>query len=367
MDTSRNSEWSFSQNVSDYSHNFDVMNPRRLLLPFSWPYGAITFLRNKCFDWGIFSVHEIEKKSILVGNLSVGGTGKTPHITYLIEYALKKGLRVTTLSRGYGRKTKGVLLANSTSTAEEIGDEPLLFQTRYGDKINVVVAEKRVEGIEFINGSLPQTDLILLDDAFQHRAVKAGFSIVITPYFDLFTKDFVLPAGNLREWKSGKHRADMIVVSKSPDGISTENKNQIVREIDFGKKPVLFSRISYGKILSFNGKEISTIPENVLLVTGIANPTPLIQHLEKQTKITHLKFSDHHNFTASDIQQIHEKFDIFASQNALILTTEKDFMRLKGFKEIKSSKYPWSYQSISVEFDENEQLKKHLDEYLGTI
>lgn len=343
------------------------MNPRKILLPFSWLYGVGTFIRNKCFDWGFFSVHEIEKKSILVGNLSVGGTGKTPHITYLIEYALEKGLRVTTLSRGYGRKTKGVLLANSTSTAEEIGDEPLLFLKRYDEKINVVVAEKRVEGIKFINGSLPQTDLILLDDAFQHRAVKAGFSILLTPYFDLFTRDTVLPAGNLREWSSGKHRADMVVVSKSPDEVLANDKNQIVKEINVGQKPVLFSRISYGKILSFDGEEISAIPENILLITGIANPKPLIEQLEKQSKITHIEYSDHYNFTTSNIKEIHEKFDTFVGQNALILTTEKDFMRLKDFKEINSSKYPWAYQSISVEFDENEQLKKYLDEYLGTI
>lgn len=345
----------------------NIMNPRKFLLPFSWLYGGIMFLRNKCYDWNLFSVHQIEKKSILVGNLSVGGTGKTPHIAFLIEYALQKGLKITSLSRGYGRKTKGVLLANENSTSEEIGDEPLIFQTRYGNEINVVVAEKRVEGVRFINEKLPETELILLDDAFQHRAIKAGFSILLTPYFDLFTNDFVLPAGNLREWKLGRSRADMVVVSKSPDEIVAKEKQRIVSQINIGQKPVLFSHISYGKVFDFNGKERKGFPSTILLVTGIANPTPLIQHWEKHSKIVHLRFSDHYDFSVKDIQQIHEKFDTFVDSNAFILTTEKDFMRLKEFEKIQSSSLPWCYQSISVKFDENKQLKEYLDGYLETI
>lgn len=189
---------------------------RWLLIPFSLIYGFIVFIRNKCYDWGIFKTVHIPIKSICVGNLSVGGTGKTPHVDYLIQHFLQSDTRIAVLSRGYGRQTNGVLIATESSTSADLGDEPLQYKQRYGDQIDVVVAEKRVLGVQAIQEKLPKTELILLDDAFQHRAVQAGFSILITPFDDLFTNDFMLPTGNLREWKSGKKRANLIVVSKCP-------------------------------------------------------------------------------------------------------------------------------------------------------
>lgn len=339
---------------------------RWLLLPFSLIYGCIVFLRNKCYDWGIFRTVHIPFKSICVGNLSVGGTGKTPHVDYLIKHFLETNTAIAVLSRGYGRKSKGVLIANETSTSKDIGDEPLQYKQRYADQIDVVVAEKRILGLRAIQEKIPQTALLILDDAFQHRAIQAGFSILITPYNDLFSNDFMLPTGNLREWKSGKKRADLIVVSKCPAGISPEIKSKILLDLQFPSKRVFFSSLEYTDLVAFAPAEKFRI-EHVLIVTGIGNPTPLVEFWKSKCSVDHLAFPDHHNFTASDIEAIHEKFGTFATENKIILTTEKDYMRLQQFDEVFLQKYRWHYQPITVTLENQNTFNSLLDDYFRQV
>lgn len=340
---------------------------RILLAPIGWIYLLITSVRNKLFDWNLFKTYPIPGKSICVGNLSTGGTGKTPHVDLIVTELLKHKRTVSILSRGYGRKTKGLLEVKLTSSAEEVGDEPLFYKTKFQENTKVIVAEKRDVGVKFIRKNSSPNDVIVLDDAFQHRAVKAGLNIIITEFSKLFINDMLLPAGNLRESKSSIKRADLIIVSKCPKDISIEKRDEIKRSINFDSSKIFFSNIEYGIIQSFANKEMQEDVENVLLVTGIGNPSPLKEHLEKHYNVSHLKYSDHHDFTEDDIAKIHEKFGNFASRNKIIITTEKDFMRLKKFNSINLDKYPWYYQPIITIIDEQQKFNLYLNEYLSTI
>ena len=339
---------------------------RLLLLPFSWIYGIITFVRNLFFDSGIFSTYIIPKKSICVGNLSVGGTGKTPHVAYLAQL-LKNETKLSILSRGYGRKSKGFVLATSTTKVSEIGDEPMLYFKRFNSTLNVTVCERRKTGIENILELFPKNEIILLDDAFQHRAVKAGLNLLLTDFNSLFSKDFVLPAGNLREFRLGKKRADIIIVTKSPAELNQETKSKICNELGFPSEKVFFSSIKYGDLIPFSENPPETL-ENVLLITGIANPTPLYNYLNNKYKVELLSFSDHHEFTLEDIKLIQQKFDTFAQQNKAIITTEKDYVRLENslHKDI-ILRLPWYYQSIDVEIDKKEVFNNFIKAYVNTI
>lgn len=339
---------------------------RWILLPLALMYGAVTFLRNKLYDWNILKSKAIPKKSIIVGNLSVGGTGKTPHVDYLIKHLIDQNFKVSTLSRGYGRSSRGPLIATDFSTADEIGDEPAQYKMRYRSKIEVVVAEKRMDGVELIQNNFPQNQVILLDDAYQHRAVKAGINILITPYDDLFTDDFMLPTGNLREWASGKKRADCVIVSKSPPNVSDEEKQSVFKNLQIKSKPIFFSSIAYSDLVEINGSDIKDI-EQVLLVTGIGNPTPLVKYWEQKASVHHISFPDHHNFTANDIAAIYEKIGTFTSPNKAIITTEKDFMRLRTFSEVMKSKIAWYYQPITINIDNQLTFNKLIDEYVTEI
>ena len=336
---------------------------RWLLLPFSWLYGVITFLRNKAFDWGILKSYTISGKSINVGNLSVGGTGKTPHVDYLVQYFLSKNTQLSILSRGYGRKTKGLVVANDQSTANEIGDEPLQYVQRYSDKIKVVLAEKRKLGVDHIAQNFPKNELIILDDAFQHRAVSAGLSILITPFNDLFSDDFMLPTGNLREWKSGRNRADLIIVSKSPQSISSGEKSRIIKKLKFDSEKIFFSSLEYNDLVPFSNETKDKKIDQVLLVTGIGNPAPLHNFWKSKCSVELMAFPDHHNYSAADIKAIHEKFGTFASNNKVIITTEKDYMRLQQFDEVFDPSFAWHYQPISVRITNQDKFNAHLDEY----
>lgn len=340
---------------------------RWLLLPFSWIYGVITFLRNKAFDWSILKSNKIPKKSITVGNLSVGGTGKTPHVDYLIQYFLSKNTKLSVLSRGYGRKTKGLIVASSQSNASEIGDEPLQYMQRYSDKIKIVLAEKRKVGVDHIITQFPENELVILDDAFQHRAVSAGLSILITPFNDLFSSDFMLPTGNLREWKAGKKRADLIIVSKAPSQISSNQEAQIVKELGFDANRVFFSSLQYNDLVSFSDKAKKKEIEHALIVTGIGNPTPLVDYWKGKCSVELMAFPDHHNYSSADIKSIHEKFGKFASKNKVIITTEKDYMRLQQFDEVLDPQYAWHYQPISIIIKNQKTFNSLLDEYFRSV
>ncbi len=337
---------------------------RLLFLPLGWIYGSITFVRNKLFDWGVLASYKIPVKSIVIGNLSVGGTGKSPHIIYLIDL-LTSQKSISIVSRGYGRKTKGLLTVEKNSEAIDVGDEPLMFKKRLKDSATVLVSEIREIGVKKAIELNPD-GLILLDDAFQHRKVKAGFSIVLTDYNRPFYSDFMLPAGDLREWKMGKNRADCIVVTKCPEELSEKEQQAIQQRINFKNEHVYFSKMIYGELVPF-GRVQNTI-ENVILVTGIANPKPLEEWLNRYYNVEMVRFPDHHNFSMKDIQEIHQKFDSFVNENAVIITTEKDFVRLQSLLNEKDKQhYPWYYQTMKVKIENEEKFKAIINEYVDTI
>ena len=304
---------------------------RFLLFPFAILYDAITSIRNWFFNTGILKSTSFNIPTIVVGNLSVGGTGKSPQIEYLIRL-LKDNYKIAVLSRGYKRKTKGFQIVNSKHLAVDVGDEPLQFFTKFRTEITVAVDADRTNGINELLKSEKQPEVILLDDAYQHRKVNASTYILLTKYNDLFSNDFMLPTGNLRECRSGAKRAAIIIVTKCPDNLSEEEQNAIKEKINPTKNQQLFfTTISYDEELK--GEKILVISElknkEVLLVTGIANPNPLLKYLsEKSISFKHLKYPDHYNFTSKDILKI--KNELEESESKIILTTEKDYMRLKG-------------------------------------
>ncbi|MGM0635668.1 MAG: tetraacyldisaccharide 4'-kinase [Bacteroidota bacterium] len=294
---------------------------RKILFPFSVLYRLILVLRNYLYDISVLSSKQYPFPVICVGNLSLGGTGKSPTIEYLIRL-LKKDFSIATLSRGYKRKTTGFMEVKTSHFAHEVGDEPLQFKTNFPD-IKVAVDEVRTNGIEQLR-KLYQPEVILLDDAYQHRKVTPGFSILLTAYDSLYVSDFVLPTGNLREPISGAKRANIILVTKCPSTITAQECKKIERKLK--PKPhqkVFFSTIEYDeKIHSTTEVLLLKELQNFNLVTGIANPDPLLNHLNQLGKnYQHHRFADHHNFTKTEIETL-QKED-------LIVTTEKDFMRLQ--------------------------------------
>lgn len=303
---------------------------RFLLFPFAVLYDLITSIRNLFYDRGIFKSTSFKVPIIAVGNLSVGGTGKTPQIEYLIKL-LQKDNKVAVLSRGYKRKTEGYILLNDSHSAEDVGDEPLQFFKKFSN-IQVAVDAKRTNGITKLLSQKNKPNLILLDDAFQHRKVTAGFYILLTKFNDLYSDDFLLPTGNLRESKRGAQRANLIVVTKCPSNLSEAIKNKITQKLKpKGNQRIFFTSISYADGLKGEAKiSINKLMNyEVVLVTGIANPNPMLVYLNKlKVKYRHINFPDHHNFTENDIQKIKSQLDAISSSNKMILTTEKDYMRL---------------------------------------
>jgi tetraacyldisaccharide 4'-kinase len=332
------------------------MNFRLLLLPFSFVYGIGVFVRNKFFDFGILNENRFSIPVIGIGNITTGGTGKTPHVEYLVRL-FSPDKNVATLSRGYGRKTNGFLYASESTTAEMVGDEPLQLKYKFKE-ITVAVCEKRTDGIEKILKDNPQTSVVLLDDAFQHRAVKAGLSILLLDYSTIFKTDFLLPAGNLREPILAQERADIIVVSKCPQALSDNERNKIIESIAPDKNQnVFFSSVVYATEIRavFGGetRELST-NLNTILVTGIANASAIKTYVETKTKLVkHFEFSDHHQFSDADTKNIAEIFSTIAAENKIILTTEKDAMRLKDIQVMKE--LPLYYLPVEVKFHEKDK------------
>jgi tetraacyldisaccharide 4'-kinase len=335
---------------------------RLLLLPFGSLYGIVAILRNWLYTRKILKSEAIPVASICVGNLSTGGTGKTPLVDYLISHFEARQKKVATLSRGYGRKTTGARIAVDNDGAGEIGDEPAMYRARH-PKLTVAVAERRVEGVKILLKAQPDTELILLDDAFQHRAVQAGLSLLVTEYSRPFFKDYMLPAGNLREPRIGRRRADAVVVSKCPNLNETEKQN-FTRALKMGSKPVFFARIAYDELVGFEPQTVKQNPKNVLLITGIGNPESLVTHLEKSYRVSHMNFPDHHVYTAQDIQRIHEKFDNFASLDKIIVTTEKDAMRIRGIHTLSDYAEYWFFQPIQIEIEKENEFIHLLDNYV---
>jgi len=330
-----------------------------LLLPISLLYGLIIWIRNKVYDKGIYAGIEFSVPVISVGNLSTGGTGKTPHIEYLIRL-LQYEYKVATMSRGYKRQTRGFQLADAQTNAAKIGDEPMQFHLKFPETI-VSVCEERMTGIPELMRIYPEIDVILLDDAYQHRSVKPGLNILITDYNKPFYKDFILPFGGLREPRSSYNRADLIIVSKCPQDLSKEKQTEIIGAIKpFPKQKVLFTYIQYTGFLDFFTMQESNIPPdaNIILVSGIANPEPLSAYLSNMGKYLHLlRFPDHHYFSNFDLEEIKKTYQNWETENKIIVTTEKDAVRLGlHFEAIKAWDIPIFILPIEVKFLNNQTI-----------
>ena len=341
-----------------------VKGIRMLLSPFSLVYALVLSIRNLFYDNEILKQTSFAIPVIAVGNLRVGGTGKTPQVEYFVRL-LQEDYTIAILSRGYKRKSKGFVIANASTSVEEIGDEPFQYFTKFSN-ITVAVDADRVHGIRKLLENNPKIDLILLDDAYQHRKVKASFYALLTPYDKLYTNDYVFPYGNLRENRAGAKRANAIVVTKCPIGISKSEKEKIRKEIaPLENQAVFFSSIQYDEKLISDSSELplsSLKNHTVLLITGIANPKPLVLHLKSLAiDFIHLKFPDHHNFEAKDLKKIKDAFENIENPDKWMVTTEKDYTRLSG--EIPGI-YSLGIRTSFLNGDEIDRfVKKHLSAF----
>jgi tetraacyldisaccharide 4'-kinase len=334
---------------------------RLLLFPFSLIYGVVVIIRNWCYDSGIFKSRKFFIPIISVGNLDVGGAGKSPMTEYLVRL-FKNDYRLGTLSRGYGRKTKGYFTAANNSTgsvAALIGDEPAQFHQKFPD-ITVAVCEDRVTGIKTL-----QFDhkLIILDDAYQHRAVTPGLSLLLFDYNRVDEPHLLLPAGNLREPFSGRKRADILIITKCPETLTADEQAVILKRIKpFANQQVFFTSIVYQSMQTMDGKpadEVITTDTTVFILTGIANANPLINHIKNYTQqIIHHNYPDHHRFSLKNISKLAAEFSACSSKHKVIITTEKDAQRLTERELLPLIKQlPVLIMPIGISFLNGEQPK----------
>lgn len=330
---------------------------RILLLPFSIIYGWILWTRNMAYRVGFLKSESPRVKTIVVGNLSLGGTGKTPHLEYLLNLLHLQDVAV--LSRGYGRKTKGTIAASLTSNVYDIGDEPLQMARNFPNT-PVVVDELRVRGINKILEWTPKTSAVLLDDALQHRQLKGGFNVLLTTWDAPFFSDYYLPSGNLRDHKVRAYDADLIIVTKCPESIDSDQRLRYVNKLSKYSSNIFFDKIDYVAIKPLFEKQNSTLVlgQKVLLVTGIARPKFLVQKVESEYElISHFDYRDHYAFNEKDIERIRNFIGRFATGEIAIVTTEKDAMRLRSLTENNAhSPLPIYYWKIGVQFDQNKLL-----------
>jgi tetraacyldisaccharide 4'-kinase len=321
---------------------------RKILFPFAVLYGFITSIRNFLFDKGFLKSTSFNISVIAVGNLSVGGTGKTPQIEYLIRL-LSDQYKVATLSRGYKRKSEGFVLASSSSNAEILGDEPFQFYQKF-PHIQVAVDANRTNGIIQLLSQNEKPEVILLDDAYQHRKVKAGFYILLSSYGDLYADDFILPTGNLRESRSGANRANIVIVTKCPKDLSDTEQAEILLKLKLTcSQQIYFTFIDYDDYIYGENKKIAVNEiksESKLLLAGIAKPTPFFNYLKNENDEC-LTYPDHHNFSESDLESIQGK-----AGNKKIITTEKDYVRLKDSK-LASQLYYLPIRSTFINHQQN--------------
>lgn len=357
-------------------HIFPLKNVKKILLaPPALLYGAGSGLRNLLYDWDILKAKTIDQvKTISVGNLCAGGSGKTPHVDYLIEL-LKQEFKVATLSRGYKRKTSGYVLANAQSGAEQIGDEPLLFKQKHPE-IQVAVDAKRLRGIQHLMNEQPAPEVVLLDDAYQHRQLKPGLSILLTEYHRLFLHDDYLPMGRLRESAKNIHRADIIIVTKTPEHATSVDMRGILKDIGpRAYQSVYFSYLKYGDLYQLNDDQITLNPPldlfkfHTLVFCGIANPHPLFTYVKEYAESAQLvSFPDHHDFTLTEIDQLKAKFKEIPSEQKIIITTEKDAMRLRNpkYKDILAD-LPLFILPVKVDFkNKSEEFNENIFKYVRT-
>lgn len=351
----------------------DFIKINEWLLPFSWLYGLGVGIRNTLFDLGILKSRSFDVPVISVGNITVGGSGKTPHVEYLIRLLHNK-YRVAVLSRGYKRKTKGYILADENSTMSDIGDEPYQMHTKFKN-VSIAVDRNRCNGIERITNDEPtkDTDVILLDDAYQHRYVKPGINILLVDYHRLIIYDKLLPAGRLRESKEGKTRADIVIVTKCPKDLKPMSFRVLSRAMDlFPYQQLYFTCLKYGDLHAlFNNSKRSLTDikpnEHTLLITGIASPEQMVEDLSPYCKnITSLKFRDHHQFNADDVEKINSTFAMMQTP-CLIITTEKDATRLENIdglsEEVRNSIYTLPVE-VQVMLDQQEKFDEVILSYV---
>ena len=289
-----------------------------LLLPLAWIYHGVTALRNTLFDRGVLPSRQFSLPLIGVGNLAVGGTGKTPHTEWIVERLTAHIGKVGILSRGYGRTTRGFRRVMATSTASEVGDEPLQMRLHFDTpQVLCAVSENRCKGVERLLEAAPDLDAIVLDDAFQHRYIRPGMNILLTDYRCLYANDYLLPAGRLRESRRGAQRAQIIIVTKCPSDLSRADRSRVLQALaPLPYQDVYFTTLAYAPLPKVS---------DALLITGIAHPEPLLEHLSAEgIEVEHLHFADHHRFTDADRRCILER----AEAHPLILTTQKDAVRL---------------------------------------
>ena len=333
-----------------------------ILFPFSLLYGLVVKIRNFLYDKNWLKSEKVEIPAICIGNLTVGGTGKTPH-TELVLSILQNDWKTAMLSRGYKRKTKGFRLAKELSDASEIGDEPFQIHRKF-PKTLVAVDEKRVRGANELLRICPDLDVIVLDDAFQHRQIASGLSILLTDYSRLYTRDFYLPSGRLRESKRGSKRADVIIVTKCPENISEAEMLAIQSEINPQENQTLFfSTYEYKKLKPvFPEKNEKTIEPNadfgILILVGIVSPQAILEYLKQYTtQIESLFFPDHHNFAKKDLALLQKKFNTLNTKEKLIVVTEKDAARLLSIdypNELKSKTFALPIE-VKI-LDKNEEI-----------
>lgn len=344
-----------------------VHNKNIFLYPLSLIYGVITGIRNFMYNTGILPSVEFRLPVICVGNITVGGTGKTPQTEYLAGL-LRENFKVAILSRGYKRKTRDFRIASSSSLVSDIGDEPIQIFRKFPDVL-VTVDRNRVHGVNKILQVNPETDVIILDDGFQHRSITPGFSILLSDFERLIVRDHMMPYGSLRESIGNMRRADIILITKSPENITPIQRRLIVKEVD--KAPyqnLYFTSLTYKAPLPvFNNKDpeethldLSRCEESgIVLVTGIANPLPLKEYLQKNfSEIIHLSFPDHYNFKETDIISISSAYKDLKSPKKYLFTTEKDAVRLREFTNIAEPiRSAFFYIPVGIQFlndDKNE-------------
>lgn len=334
----------------------------------SWLYGMVTNIRNWLYDNKILPSTSFSTPTIVVGNLSAGGTGKTPHVEYIINL-LSDDYNTAILSRGYRRKTKGFMIANEQSNSETIGDEPYQMY-RNNQKATIAVCEKRVYGISRLLKSDPNIDVVVLDDGFQHRNLKPGLVVLLTDYHNLYSKDRMLPAGTLRESKFNSIRADIVIVTKCPDDIKPIDMRVTETELELKAfQSLFFSQIQYEEIKPvfdiddhWSLNKIKELKASILMVTGIVSPTPMSDYLQSfSDDIQCLSYPDHHQFKKQDIYKITRSFESIVNENKIIICTEKDAARIISNTEITEElKQHIYYLAISVRVinNENKFIKK---------
>jgi tetraacyldisaccharide 4'-kinase len=351
----------FHENTADYKYSiilFGMKKLRLILWPFALLYGSVVALRNLLYNWGCFSQYRVPSPSIGVGNLAVGGTGKSVVVSYLAKH-FTPHYKVGMISRGYGRKTKGVIIAKGQETATTLGDEPLQLFSQFPD-VKIAVAESRKEGTVQLLQQHPELQVLLYDDCLQHRSILPSQMLLTTTYQNPYTKDFLLPVGQLREFRSGAKRAELLVVTKCPPTLTSKEKEAFIHALQPMKnQSVVFTNVHYHKqIIGVQGNlEVAQLrKESIVLVTGIANPQPLCDQLQKQgVEFEHRAFADHHNFTPSEVQQLQ-----ILSKGRRVLTTEKDYMRLAPLWKHQAPLYYWPIALGFVDAEDETQLKEWL-------